>query len=56
MSCEGCEQNVEEAVRELEGVESVEADHVANTVEVEGDVDMKALQQAIEGTGYTLTG
>lgn len=56
MSCGGCEQNVEDAVGALDGVESVDADHVAGTVEVDGDVDSDDLRQAIEGAGYSFSG
>lgn len=55
MSCEGCEQRVEDAVGDLEGVESVDADHDENTVSVEGDADTDDLRQAIEGTGYSFS-
>lgn len=54
MSCTGCESNVETAVSELPGCESVEADHEAGTVTVEGDVDEAALREAIEDSGYEL--
>lgn len=55
MSCGGCEQNVEDAVGQLNGVDSVEADHTAGTVTVEGEVDTDELRQAIEGAGYTFS-
>ncbi|GAB7093635.1 heavy-metal-associated domain-containing protein [Halolamina litorea] len=54
MSCGGCEASVEEAVGELDGVESVEADNEANTVDIEGDVDTDAAVDAIEDAGYTV--
>lgn len=56
MSCGGCEQNVEDAVGALDGVESVDADHDGDTVSVEGDVDTDDLRQAIEGAGYSFSG
>lgn len=56
MSCEGCEQEVETAVGEIEGVESVDADNVTDSIEVEGDVDSDDLEQAIEGTGFSFSG
>jgi len=52
MNCTGCESNVETAVSELAGSESVEADHETGTVTVEGDVDEGALHEAIEESGY----
>lgn len=54
MSCDGCERNVETALRNLDGVNRVEADHEADTVDVvledgasDGDVNA-----AIERAGY----
>lgn len=55
MSCGGCEENVESAVGDLDGVESVEADNVAGTVEVAGDADPAAVRDAIEEAGYTVS-
>lgn len=55
MSCGGCEQNVVEALEGLDGVESVDADHEANTVAVEGDADEAEVSAAIENAGYTVT-
>ena len=52
MSCTGCEYNVESAVSALPGCQSVEADHDAGTVIVEGDVDKQALREAIDDSGY----
>lgn len=54
MSCNGCEQNVENALQNIEGVSRVEADHEADTVEVvvENDVNEADLDAAIEDAGY----
>jgi copper chaperone len=54
MSCNGCEQNVENALRSLDGVSRVEADHGADTVDVvvDDDVSDTDLTTAIEGAGY----
>ena len=54
MSCTGCEANVEEALRSVDGVENAEADHEADTVTVEtdGDVSGDALAAAVEDAGY----
>lgn len=54
MSCNGCEQNVKNALRNLEGVNRVEADHEANTVELaaEDDVTDDDVEAAIEHAGY----
>lgn len=54
MSCGGCEANVTDAVSELAGVESVEADHERGRVEVEGtdSVASTAIVEAIQAAGY----
>ncbi|WP_435197696.1 heavy-metal-associated domain-containing protein [Natronomonas sp. EA1] len=54
MSCNGCEQNVETALQNLDGVSRVDADHEADTADVVlvdgvSDDDVNA---AIEQTGY----
>lgn len=53
MTCGHCEQSVEDAVRSIEGVESVSADRITETVTVEGDVDTNELVAAIDDAGYT---
>ena len=56
MSCNGCEQNVENALRSLNGVSRVEADHEADTVNVvvdDGVID-DDLTTAIKGAGYDI--
>jgi copper chaperone len=54
MSCNGCEQNVETALRNLDGVNRVEADHDADTVDVvlEDEVSDDEVNAAIEQAGY----
>lgn len=54
MSCGGCEQNVKNALQNLEGVDRVEADHEADTVELvaEDDVADDDVEAAIENAGY----
>lgn len=52
MSCEGCEEAVEEALEPISGVQSVAADHENDTVSVEGDADTDELVGAIEDAGY----
>lgn len=54
MSCNGCEQNVENALQTIEGTTRVDADHEDNTVEVvieDGVVD-DDIHAAIEDAGY----
>lgn len=54
MSCTGCEQNVETALRNLDGVTRVDADHEGATVEVviEDDVSDDELHAAVEQAGF----
>ena len=57
MSCNGCEQNVTSALNNLDGVNRVEADHEADTVEVVADdsVTDDDIHAAIEQAGYEVT-
>lgn len=56
MSCNGCEQNVENALQNIDGVTRVDADHEGNTVEVvvEDDVVDEDLHAAIKRAGYDI--
>ena len=56
MSCNGCEQNIENALRKLDGVTRVEADHEADTVEVVADDDVgdAEVHGVIERAGYDI--
>lgn len=53
MSCEHCEQSVEEALEGVDGVTAAEADREAEQATVEGDADTAALIEAIEDAGYS---
>lgn len=52
MSCEGCEQTVEDALKGVSGVESATADREAETATVEGEADVQALVEAVDDAGY----
>ncbi|QSG02351.1 heavy-metal-associated domain-containing protein [Natranaeroarchaeum sulfidigenes] len=54
MSCEGCEQNIEESLQELDGVIQVSADHESESVEVGTDDDVREndIHAAIKDAGY----
>lgn len=52
MTCEGCEDVVEEALRMADGVESAEADRYEDTATVEGNADVDVLVEKIEMAGY----
>lgn len=53
MSCEGCEQTVEEALRGVAGVSDVVVDREAGQADVEDDADIAALVGAVKDAGYT---
>jgi len=59
MSCSGCEGNVSEALNDLRGVKSVNADHEDGNVSVtyeEKKTDAAEMNDAIEGAGYEVVG
>ncbi|MFB6150859.1 MAG: heavy-metal-associated domain-containing protein [Haloarculaceae archaeon] len=53
MSCDHCEQTVEEALEGVDGVTAATADHEAGHATIEGDADATALVDAVEDAGYT---
>ncbi|WP_436931872.1 heavy-metal-associated domain-containing protein [Halosimplex halobium] len=52
MSCGGCEQSVEAALENVDGVTDATADRERETATVEGDADTEALVAAVEDAGY----
>lgn len=52
MSCEGCEETVEEAIEEVDGVQSVKADRETGKATLKDDVDREAVTKAVEDAGY----
>lgn len=53
MSCEHCERTVDEALRDVAGVESVSVDREDERATVEGDAASDELVRAVEDAGYT---
>ncbi|SEA32174.1 Copper chaperone CopZ [Haloplanus vescus] len=53
MSCGHCEETVEEALEEVSGVTSVTVDRESEQASVEGEAEVTALVEAVEGAGYT---
>lgn len=54
MTCGKCEARIQNAVKILPGVVAVIADHTVNQLEVEGDFDLQAVQDAVLSAGYQL--
>jgi len=52
MSCGHCEQTVEDALAEIEGVTDATADSEADEVRYEGDADTGEVAAAVEDAGY----
>ena len=52
MSCEHCEQTVEEALQGVSDVSDAHADHKAESATIEGDPDSAAIVRAVEDAGY----
>lgn len=53
MSCTGCEENVTNAVKRVDGVHRVEADHETGDVEITADEGTEdEVKQAIHRAGY----
>lgn len=53
MSCEHCEQTVENALLGVDGVTSASVDREAERAVIEGEVEAGELVQAVEAAGYT---
>ena len=52
MTCEHCEQTVEEALEEVDGVTSAIADRNAESATVEGAAESDDLVTVVEDAGY----
>lgn len=52
MSCEGCEETVEEALTAVPGVTAVEVDRSTEAATIEGSASGDKLVAAIEEAGY----
>ncbi|WP_458190307.1 heavy-metal-associated domain-containing protein [Haladaptatus sp. NG-WS-4] len=53
MSCGGCEQTVEEALLDVDGVTTVEVDRSTESATIEGNTDADSLVTAVEDAGYS---
>lgn len=52
MTCEHCEQTVEDALEAVSGVRAARADRETGQVTIEGDADATELVTAIQDAGY----
>lgn len=52
MSCEHCENTVEEAIESVSGVTGVRVDHETDSATIDGTAETHALIAAIEDAGY----
>lgn len=52
MTCDGCEEIVEDALEEVSGVETAEANRDDDVVAVEGEADADDLVEAVAMAGY----
>ncbi|MFB6146538.1 MAG: heavy-metal-associated domain-containing protein [Halobacteriaceae archaeon] len=52
MTCEHCEQTVEEALEAVTGVTAATADRDAETATVEGEAAVESLVAAVDDAGY----
>lgn len=52
MSCRGCVDTVEAAIRSIKGVESVEVDLETGMAIITGDVSSDVVMAAIDSAGY----
>ena len=53
MTCGHCEQSVEETLEEASGVTDVTVDRESEQASVDGEANVTALVEAVEGAGYT---
>jgi copper chaperone len=52
MSCGHCEETVEDALGDVDGVTAASADNETDSVTVEGDANPDALVAAVQDAGY----
>ena len=54
MMCGGCENRVQSALKTIDGVENVKADHVTGnvTVTLNKEIDKSIIEEKIEDIGY----
>lgn len=58
MMCNGCENRIQNAIKNIEGVENVKADHNTGIVKVilSKDVEKEAISETITDIGFEVEG
>ena len=57
MTCSHCKMNVENGIKNIEGVTAVSADVNTGKVEIEGEgVDLNKVKEVVDGLGYKFKG
>ncbi len=56
ISCDHCKRAIEGEVGQVEGVDRVEVDVAAKTVDVAGEASEAAVRSAIDEAGYEVAG
>lgn len=55
MACEGCEKRIQNALKNMEGIENVDANHKEGTVIINiNQIDINKVKQRIEDLGFTI--
>lgn len=55
MACEGCENRIQNALKNIEGIEKVVANHKEGTVIVKAnEIDIDKVKERIEDLGFTV--
>ena len=54
MKCNHCKNNIEKAVKDVEGVKSAIADLPTGTLSVVGDFDEETVKKAITDLGFSI--
>lgn len=51
--CEGCENRIQNALKNMDGIETVKADHTKGTVTILGkNIDIDKIKEKIEDIGF----
>lgn len=55
MACEGCENRIQKALKNMEGIENIVASHKEATVIVKAnEIDIDKIKEKIEDLGFTV--